>query len=266
MKFFSKFGFYLINFIIAGILLTGIGLFILKHLDSYTNHGETITVPAFYRLSQNEVANLAQQNELQVVVRDSLYNKNELPGVILEQYPLPGAQVKSNRLIHLTVNMQSPEKVIFPNLRNSAYRQSVQSIEAIGLRMGRITYEPSEFKNLVLGFSCNGVAITPGDEISKGAIIDIILGQGIGSNRVAMPRVVGLTYRKAAGLIRQSFLNTDSLFMDETVDLTKDFGNCWIYMQTPRADSLISAGSGVKLYLTNSKKIVAAADSLNIDN
>ncbi|MGL5683327.1 MAG: PASTA domain-containing protein [Marinifilaceae bacterium] len=266
MKFFSKFAFYVANILLAVVIVVAVSSFMLNYLDNYTNHGETIEVPAFYRMSKNEFAAAAKGKQLQITIIDSLYNKNELPGVVLEQYPAPGAKVKANRMIQVVVNMQSPEKITFPNLLNSAYRQSTQTIEALGLRVGRISYKPSEFKNLVLGFTVAGMPIAPNDKIAKGTVVDIVLGDGNSSNRVAMPRVVGLNYRKAATLIRQSFLNTDSIFMDETVDLTQDYGNCWVYMQNPRPDSLIPAGTGIKLYLTNSKELTMRQDSLNIDN
>ena len=129
-------------------------------------------------MNQNEFVTAAKSTQLQIAIIDSLYNKNELPGIVLEQYPAPGSKVKANRLIQVVINMQSPEKVSFPNLLNSAYRQSTQSIEALGLRVGRISYRPSEFKNLVLGFTVDGKNISPNEKIAKGTVgLDLALFQ-----------------------------------------------------------------------------------------
>ena len=66
-------------------------------------------------------------------------------GVVLEQSPVAGAHVKENRLIHLIINAHNPEKVVFPNLQNAAYRQTLQTLTSRGFKIGHIEYARLNF-------------------------------------------------------------------------------------------------------------------------
>ena len=149
-KFPARLTFYLLNLLAAILLVCVIGYFVLSHLESYTQHGQFIPVPAFNDLTVEEAHAVARHAHLTVVVTDSLYDDAAKPGVVLEQSPVAGAHVKENRLIHLIINAHNPEKVVFPNLQNAAYLLTLQTLTSRGFKIGHIEYAPSEFHNLVL--------------------------------------------------------------------------------------------------------------------
>ena len=151
----------LINIAVASIVLFVIGYIVLNRLEKYTNHGYYITVPELRGLTPDEAKPFAKEKNLQILVIDSIYDNNAKPGTIVEQFPSPNAHVKNNRAIQLTINANAPEKIIFPNLRNVAFRQSLQRLKNLGLNVGRIEYIPSNFKNLVLDFKYEGNIIEP---------------------------------------------------------------------------------------------------------
>ena len=115
---------------IALILVCGIATYILYRLDNYTQHGNSIAVPSFYGLNLQESHAIASHAGLRVQIIDSLYDEDARPGTVVEQYPAEESRVKENRLIHLIINAQNPEKIAFPNLQNAAYRQTLQTLEA----------------------------------------------------------------------------------------------------------------------------------------
>ena len=168
----------LINIAIACIVLFLIGYIVLKRLDKYTNHGYYITVPELRGFTPDEAESFAKDKNLQILVIDSIYDNHAKPGTIVEQFPSPNAHVKNNRAIQLTINANAPEKIIFPNLRNVAFRQSLQRLKNLGINVGRIEYAPSNFKNLVLDFKYKGNIIEPNSLIQKGETVDIVLGNG----------------------------------------------------------------------------------------
>lgn len=260
-----KLTFFLLNLSAAVVLLFIGGYFVLSRLDDYTSHGKYIAVPAFQMLSPEEAGRIAEKNNLRVMVTDSLYDDAAEPGVVLEQYPLNGAHVKANRLIQLIVNAHSPEKVPFPQLNNAPYRQSMQTLQAKGFRVGKISYAPSEFRNLVLGLQYKGETVLPGTLLQKGAVIDLVLGDGGGRNRVATPRLQGLQLSQALATLKESYLNTGEIIPDGSVQ-GSGTAMAVVYMQSPDPESQpeIEAGTYVQLYITLNKEKIQALDSLLI--
>ncbi|MEI3154057.1 MAG: PASTA domain-containing protein [Odoribacter sp.] len=121
----AKLKFFLLNLLIALILVCGIATYILYRLDNYTQHGNSIAVPSFYGLNLQESHAIASHAGLRVLRLSTLYNDEDArPGkAVVEQYPAEESRVKENRLIHLIINAQNPEKIAFPNLQNAAYRR-----------------------------------------------------------------------------------------------------------------------------------------------
>lgn len=265
MKIFSaKVKFLLLNLLIAIVLICGLGFFVLSRLDNYTQHGHFIAVPSFYELNREEAINTATRRQLRVLIIDSLYDENAKPGTILEQSPSPGSHVKENRLIYLTINACAPEKIVFPNLQNSAFRQTIQTLEAKGFQIGRIEYAPSEFKNLVLDLKCKDENIIPGTPLTKGSVIDIVLGSGNGPNQVIVPQLLGKNVREAQEIIRKAYLNIGEILPDASVGNKNAVYSATIYQQEPAANETIPAGTSVNLHITLMKDKIAALDSLII--
>ncbi|MDR1756717.1 MAG: PASTA domain-containing protein [Culturomica sp.] len=256
--------FYLLNVIVAFAILFVAGLYTLKQLKKYTDHGHFIIVPLFKDLTVEEAEAVAAQQDLQITVTDSIYDDRAQPGTVQEQYPLTGSLVKSQRLIHLIVNASAPETVTVPRLNNSSHRQTLQTLEAKGFQIGRIEYEPSEFKNLVLKLKHREEEIEPGTRLSKGATIDIVLGSGNGDNAVPLPRLNGLGLNKAISRIRESYLNVGEIVPDESVQTRADRLAARVYKQEPAyyEGSYVQAGREVTLYITRDKTILQSLDSL----
>ena len=215
-----------------------------------------------------EAESFAKDKNLQILVIDSIYDNNAKPGTIVEQFPSPNAHVKNNRAIQLTINANAPEKIIFPNLRNVAFRQSLQRLKNLGLNVGRIEYVPSNFKNLVLDFKYEGNIIEPNSLIQKGETVDIVLGNGNTSNdQVAIPSLVGKTLAEAKAMLLRAFLNVGEILPDNTVKTETDQSTAIIYQQEPEFEEnmTMKMGGDITLYLTKDKEKIMALDSLSIE-
>lgn len=260
----DKLKFLLINFAIAVVVICGITIYVLYWLEDYTQHGISIAVPSFADLTEKEAHEMAQHYHLRVQVIDSIYDETAKPGTVLEQYPSVGSRIKENRLIHLTLNARNPEKLIFPNLQNAAYRQTLQTLETKGFNIGHLSYEPSEFKNLVLRLQHQGKDIQPGDLLSKGATIDIILGSGNGNNLVQVPQLTGKTLKEAIELIRKNYLNIEEIVPDGSITQPSQKYSAFVYEQYPEINSTTEAGSYIKLHITRKKEKISVSDSLMV--
>ena len=265
MKGFSpKIKFLAINIAIAIVLIFILGYIVLSRLDNYTQHGQFIVVPSFSQLTPEEAYQLALQKQLRVQVIDSLYDAEAQPGTILEQSPPAGSPVKENRLIHLIINSNNPEKVVFPNLQNTAYRQTIQTLQARGFQIGRIEYAPSEFKNLVLHLKYKGEIIAPESMLTKGAVIDIVLSSGNGKNTVTVPSFTGKNVREAMEILRKSFLNIGEIIPDASITDKNNIQSAIIYQQEPLRDATVEAGSDMNFHITLQKDRITALDSLTV--
>lgn len=260
----GKTKFIFLNLIAAVLVFLGVGFYVLSRLDAYTRHGYSIAVPSFYGMTPEEALEVADYDHLRIQVVDSLYDESEQPGTVLEQYPAEGARVKENRLIHLTINAKNPEKVIFPNLKNAAYRQTLQTLQARGFAIGRIEYVPAEFKNLVLTFKQEGKEILPGAMLRKGSRIDIVLGDGNGSNRVYAPLLTGKSLAEAVDIVRGAYLNIGEIVPDGSIRHKGEYAGAVVYQQYPPFNSLVNAAAPVDLYITLQREKIAALDSLII--
>lgn len=262
MKISARTKFILINLVAVIVVVIIISIVVLSRLDNYTRHGESIAVPEFYHMTPEEASEAASQKNLRIEVVDSLFNGNAKPGIVLEQYPLGGARVKANRLIHLTINARNPEKIAFPNLKNSAFRQTLQTLESRGFKIGRIEFDNSEFKNLVLALRQKGREVEPGTLLPKGTVIDIVLGNGHGDNTTTVPTLTGKSLREAISMAHHSYLNIGQIIPDASIQDKNDQLSAIVYQQSPGATGTVSAGSPVDLHITLQKNKFTSIDTL----
>jgi beta-lactam-binding protein with PASTA domain len=254
--------FWTINVGVAIVLFALTCVFVLRRLDAYTRHGHYILVPDLRGITPREALPVVTGQDLHVVVVDSVYNKEVAGGVIVEQYPRPDAKVKNNRVIQLTVNARSPEMVLFPDLRQSPYRQALQKLKNMRLRPGRIEYAPSPYANLVLGFRRDGLPVEAGTMIPVGTRIDILLGEGQKPVEATVPRLAGKTLEEAREALLHAYLNPGEAIGDRTVANEADRATARVYDQRPREGELARAGATVTLYLSKiARKVVVEVDS-----
>lgn len=225
-----------------------IGLLMQFWLNGFTKHGESIAVPDFRGLNEEKARALSEENNLELVIVDSLYEIGKKPGTILDQDPAPKTNVKEGRSIYITLNASLPPKVKMPNLIDVSLRQAEAMLESYGLKVGRTTFKPDLAKNAVLEQLYKGVNITPGKEINKGAAIDLVLGNGEGTAEVPVPDLTGLTRGEANFVLKGSSLLLGNVRYDAGV---KDTLAATIYRQIPAADesAVIAQGETIDIYL-----------------
>jgi eukaryotic-like serine/threonine-protein kinase len=248
---FLKSKIFILNFAIAAILLCGMSWGVLKLLDSFTLHGETITVPDLRGYTIAEAEKITQSKGLRYFVADSVHDIKNTPGAIIDQDPKPEFQVKNNRTIYLTVNAVQPPKVKMPNLVDFSLRQAIAILETSGLKVGNLSYVPDIAFNAVISQEYRGNVLEPGTMVVKGSAIDLILGKGLSDELVVLPSLFNLTIDEAFSVLYSSSLTIGSVIKDETV---KDSTQARVYRQAPvwKEDAVINMGTSVDIYVTQS--------------
>lgn len=219
-------------------------------LSSFTNHGESITVPNLKGMKFQELETFLTDKNMQVKIADSsTFMIDKPPGVVIEQDPAPNEKVKVGRTVYVTITRTVPPQVKFPNLIDVSQRQAEAILNSYGLRVGQLIYKPDLAKNAVLAVSFNGNNLKPGDEIKKGSVVDLVLGDGIGNTTVDVPDFIGLTLDEVLFVLQGSSLNQGAIIFDESV---RDSASAKVYRQIPEPgdSSVIKQGESIDFFFT----------------
>ncbi len=250
---------FLKHLLAAVVLILVILLITMQGLKTYTHHGESYPVPDFSGLSLSEVENTAMINNVRFEIIDSVYMNEALPGAVVDQEPEPGFRVKQNRTVFLTVNSKEPEKVTLPKLTDISFRQAQVFAENNGIQIGKISYEPSEYNDLVLRVEQDSVELQPGELLVKGSSVDLVVGRSIGNEETPLPDLTGTISETAKKLLSSAMLNMGVIIYDETIVTSEDSVNAFVWKQYPSVKNtkLIALGTSVDLWLTTDSLKIA---------
>lgn len=236
-------------------------------LRLYTHHGQAISVPNLTGLTTDEVTEVTSSRDLRFQVVDSIYSSDMPRGTVLKQNPRPASRVKKNRRIFLTMNAINPETVAMPQLEGLSFRQARLALQNAGLELGEIRYRPDRAKNNVLQQMHRDSVIIEGKEISKGAVIDLVLGMGLSNETTQVPDLVGLGLDAARDVIADHLLNFGAITYDETVMDEEDSLAAFIWRQYPDYEEFqrLNMGMEVDIWLTADSTLMPVPDSVLFD-
>jgi len=238
-------------------------------IDRYTHHGERITTPDFYGLTDSQIVDTCKKYNLQYIIIDSVYDENVLRGSVVDQNPAKGSFVKENRKIFLTINAHSREMVPMPDLRGVSIREATSEAALYGLKIGNLKFVPDIAKNNVLRQFIKGKEIPVGAKVYKGSVIDLEIGIGVSNEKTFVPCLYGLLLNDATDKLYASGLNSGSIIYDTNIKTSDDSSKAFVWRQSPSFNfgkTQLNLGYGVDLWLTiDSTKITLNCDSLSTD-
>ncbi len=262
---------FFFNLGLSAVLLIVIFFLLIKFLDIFSRHGNELTVPDFYGMTQAEIYSLKFDKQFDFFVIDSLYDENNKKGSVVIQNPLPGSKVKKGRNIYFSIVASMPETVIMPDLKDLTLRQAINILESSKLKAGKLIYVPSFDKNAVLEQFYSNDTIIPGDTLLKGSTIDLVVGSGDRQYKIPIPFLIGKTRDEAIYELNIASFNLgNEFFMDSITDTTTR-----VFMQEPMLDSEIPyyPGDSIHLWyksdeLFNFEKYLMTllSDSLQVDS
>jgi len=235
--------------IVTGAWIVFVSL-VMFMLGFYTHNGEKVEVPNFKGKTKAELDKFIESTDLRYSIIDSVFDLKAQKGAVADQVPKPGAFVKKDRIIYLTVNAILPPKVKMPNLIDLTLRQATARIETYGLRVGRLSYIPDLAENAVLKQMLGGQEVKPGTLVNKGSSVNLVVGSGLGNEDIFIPNLIGLTKSEATLLVESSSLTIGAILWDAGI---KDTATAKIYKQAPlyKPDSRIGSGQSMDIFLTN---------------
>ena len=252
--------FYIVGILFAILALAGVWAVSKWIMPKYTLHNHGLTVPDITQVSLDEAVKEIEEHGLRYTIIDKRYNAAYPPEYVIDQTPRGGQIVKPNRRIYLTVNTTQTPKVTVPNVVNLSMRNAELQIKNYGLSVGNISYASSKFKNVVLSQS-----ISSGIQVEKGTIVNLVISDGLGENKVATPDLVGIRLADAQNRLRSRGLRIGSIRFEPrsgNANVVLDFSvddNTAIY-RTAKPDTVIE-GTTFNLVISEELRATEASES-----
>ena len=219
---------------IAGIY-AGILFGTMRYLDTYTNHGQEVSVPNLVGLSSVEAKLKLEKLGLSYEILDSMYRPKQPNGIVIEQMIDPTAvskvHVKSNRVIGLRLS-KNKELTEMPDLLFDEVEFAKGKLTSRGFSCN-IEYEPTiEADGSVLDQKFEGLMIDAGTRIPKGSEITLVVGRSEIGVLLELPNLVGMNYLDAMNLIQTKGFQSFSTICNNC-ESKSDTLNAVVFGQSP---------------------------------
>ena len=246
------------NLVLIGaiILALAIAAHILMQLG--TRHGARRSVPDFSGVQLDEARRIARKYDLQLQINDSLFVPAYEGGIVLDQLPEGGVEVKPGRTVYVTINSFRQKMVPVPYVAGRSLRQAKNMLEIGGLEIAELIYRPDMATNYVLEEYYDGKPVTQSSRIEAemGSGITLYVGVEEGSRTTVVPQLVGQPLAQAKSRLWELGLNIGRIGFDEGINLLNQ-KDARVYIQTPGAERAAALGSKVDLRLTLDEKKLA---------
>ena len=224
-----------------------------------TRHNVRLSVPDFSGIPLDEAQRIAKKNDLKIHINDSLFVPAYEGGIVLDQLPEGGVEVKPGRTIYITINSFREKMVPVPFVAGYSLRQAKNMLEIGGLEIERLVYQPDLATNYVLEEFCKQKPVLEHSrmEAEMGSGVTLHVGVEAENNRTGVPMLVGLSLKDAKSHLWEAGLNVGKIEFDEGINLLNQ-KNARVYEQTPTARRGLALGSEVSFRLTLDEKKVSS--------
>jgi beta-lactam-binding protein with PASTA domain len=167
---------FIINLLVIIVLASALIYGTLRWVDAYTNHREFVVVPDFRGKKINTLEEFVKGKDVSYQIVDSIYDPKEKAGIVLRQDPEMNSKVKHNRTVYLYVTGMVPPQVAMPKLVDRSERQAKLILNSYGLRLGKVEIKMADCNGCVVEQLKKGKLVEPGEGVSKGSVIDLVIG------------------------------------------------------------------------------------------
>ncbi len=236
-------------FLIAAVI---VGAAVAAHvvMQLGTRHGARRIVPDFAGVKLDDARRIARERSLDIHVNDSLFVPAYEGGIVLDQLPEGGVEVKPGRTVYVTINACRQKRVPVPYVAGRSLRQAKNMLEIAGLEIAELVYRPDIATNYVLEERLEGVRITETSrvEAEMGSGVTLHVGVEPGHGTTVVPQIVGLSLRDAKSRLWEQGLNIGRVRFDQGINLLNQ-KEARVYVQIPAAERRATLGSQVELRL-----------------
>lgn len=239
------------NIVVIALLM--VAMLVVAHILMLwgTRHGARRVVPDLSGVALSDAERIARENDLELHINDSLFVPAYAGGIILDQLPEGGVEVKPGRTVYITINSFRQKMVPVPYVAGRSLRQAKNMLEIAGLEIKELIYRPDMATNYVLEqfYDRQQILAESRVEAEMGSGITLYVGVEPEENVALVPQVVGLSLRDAKSRLWESGLNVGKIDFEEGINLLNQ-KEARLYAQSPSAETATTLGSEVTLRLT----------------
>jgi len=215
--------------------------------------GKEIKVPNLIGMRITNALEMANKADLNLRLVERQYNSEIPEDYIINQRPLPGIKVKSERPVRVTISAGS-RLVFVPDLSKKSLRQARIILHNGGLEIGKISkvFSNKEMKGLVLNQDP-----LPEEEVKRYSQVNLLVSKGPRYPNLVMPELVGLNMAEVTKILDQV-----GLPIDDIVSQKSDVEEGTVLTQTPLSGSMVSFGDKIRLVISGEEGAVALKEGL----
>ena len=258
----------LANIVYIGIVGIALILAVYIGLKVGTRHDRVIEVPNFMGMAIEDADGVARKSDLNLIVRDSIFDVDLPGGTIVDQLPktstVRDVTVKPGRKIYVTVNAYTRRMVEVPYVAKQTLRQALNQIERSGLTISKLVYEADMTStDYVIKQKIGNKEIHPTTQqrVAVGTGVTLHVSYQQQEQYTHTPRLVGLSLQQAKNTLWDNGLNLKNVVYDDSVEDLIARRKARVYKQSSKIGSSQRRGSEVTLYLTCDE---ALADSMSV--
>ena len=229
-----------------------------------TRHGTHRTVPDFMGVTISQAQQMAADAKLEIIINDSLFVPAYEGGVVLDQLPKGGVEVKAGRKVYVTINSFREKMVQVPYVAGRSLRQAKNMLEVAGLGIEKLVYEEDIATNYVLGEYVGTKQITDQSnvEIEMGSGVILKVGVQPDNNTTIVPKAIGQSLQAAKSRLWEQGLNIGKVNFDEGINLLNQ-KNARVYRQSLAHNATANLGATVDLWLTLDDEVVEKSSAVS---
>jgi serine/threonine-protein kinase len=174
-------------------------------------------------------------------VVQEIYSEEFPSQTIVKQVPSPNLSVKEGRTIYITLS-KGKEMVTVPNLVGLPIGKVRVELMKIGLELGEIDYDNSEFiaKDTIMAQNIRG-----GQKVPYGSSVNIVISLGSDA-QISVPSFIGLRYDEVLDIIT----NSGFILGEITYQQSETFTPNTIIGQTPEAGEIANKSSVINIIIS----------------
>lgn len=251
---------YLATIIMAAFMVVFLFLFIFysyKYYNSTAGHN-MVSVPPLENIPAENAKEILALFDLNLIVKEEIYNSEIPEGFIMEQTPEPGKNVPAGSGIEVILSRgQEITYILTPNLIGLSLEEASKILEDFGLVKGVTSKEySSAFKeNLILDQKPKfNERIEPGGSIS--------LTVSKGKETIVIPNIIDLDFRNASNHLKSLGL----IVISSKAPLTGMVNEPGIVMEViPSPGSRVGINSVVEIIISTNEPLVLVPDLIQFD-
>lgn len=238
------------------VIISVVAVFVLLFLFNsvlmpwYVKHTSTVEVPNVVGMNFLEAKTKLEESGLEVKQGDVKYDESKPIGLILDQNPPSGQEVKKDRRIYVTV-CGGEQLIEVPKLHGKTLRDAKFTLEQRNLEIGEVVKKFSH--ELQEDYVLNQV-IQPGMKVKKSTKVDLIVSNGPEIGNLRIPDLIGKKLEDAKKVISDNKLKIGKI----NYISSKDAAPGQILDQYPKKDKSATENTVVDLFV--SKKFVAQVE------